>query len=63
VKTQVADKKMVACVACGRVLVASKNGHPRKHAPTTNFDRKNPGRSRTNMGYVCDGTYMPGVEP
>ena len=58
-----ADKKMVSCVACGRVVIASKNGHPREHAPGTIFDRANPGHRRTNIGYTCDGTFMPGVAP
>jgi hypothetical protein len=47
---------MGTCVACGRVVVLSKNGHPRKHAPHNRLQGKRRGEG------VCDGTYMP-AEP
>jgi hypothetical protein len=50
----------VACVACGRVVVASKNGHPRRHSPHHRLE----GRAmRVNTGHTCDGTFMPGEAP
>lgn len=45
---------VVACVACGRVLRASKNGHPRSHSPVVRGNRKYYGQG------VCDGTFFPG---
>lgn len=54
-------KRMVACVACGRVIVASKNGHPRRHSPSNEMNRKL--RSRGNNGGTCDGTFIAGEKP
>lgn len=48
---------LTACVACGRVLRASKNGHPRKHSPVIRGRRTDYGQG------VCDGTFMPGEPP
>ncbi len=47
----------VACVACGRLIVASKNGHPRRHTPK---NRLTP--DRRNLG-TCDGVGMKGDKP
>lgn len=44
---------MVVCTACGRLVVASKNGHPRRHSP------KNRLTNRTGEG-TCDGTFLTG---
>ena len=49
----------VACVACGRVVVASKNGHPRKHRA---FNRLVSRRRNNNIG-TCPGTFEPGEAP
>lgn len=49
----------VACVACGRLIRPSKNGHPRKHAPTVGLR----GHFNPNPGEVCAGTFEPGEAP
>ena len=49
----------VACASCGRLISPSKNGHPRKHAPTVGLR----GPFNPNPGEICDGTFLPGVEP
>ena len=48
---------LTACVACGRVVRASKNGHPRKHSPVIRGRRADYGQG------VCDGTFMLGEAP
>jgi hypothetical protein len=57
------EKRRVACVACGRLIVASKNGHPRRHAPIDGL--RNSGSAPkvyVPLG-TCDGTFLPGVAP
>lgn len=52
------EPKRVVCVACNRVIVASKNGHPRRHSPHT---RLAPGHPLTRG--TCGGTFDPGTDP
>ncbi len=48
--------RTVACTACGRVVRASPNGHPRKHSPTNRLQHRD--RQR-NLG-VCAGVALLG---
>lgn len=52
----------VACVACGRVIVASKNGHPRRHSPKNRLSGSALAKhhvGRKGLG-TCDGTFLAG---
>jgi hypothetical protein len=46
----------VACVACGRLIVASKNGRPRRHVAKQRLYR------RSEHG-TCPGTFEQGDAP
>lgn len=50
-------KTYVACVACGRLIVTLKNGHPRRHYP---YDGLTPRVTQQNNRGPCDGMNYPG---
>ncbi len=58
-----ASAQKVACVACGRVVHASKNGHPRRHSPTARLRNSGSAAKVRLREGVCDGTFLPGEKP
>jgi hypothetical protein len=53
-------KPMVACAACGRLIVATKDGRPRRHRGTNRLVPAR--RDGTNTG-TCPGTQVRGDAP
>lgn len=50
-----AKKKRVACVVCGRMIVAKRDGHPRNHIPSNRLVGK-----RGASGFICAGVSYVG---